>query len=112
MKVAASDRDSTSSTGSGGIMAGMKAAIMTGKSAEAPEPGSKKAVKDGSAHPHAGSSDARVSFEIHFCNLLTTLNSPVLSHCDGSKTCRRFPFTNAQSDGFVPTSLQLGSVRS
>lgn len=33
--------------------------VMTGKAAEAPEPGSKKAVKDGSAHPHAGS-DARV----------------------------------------------------
>lgn len=33
--------------------------VMSGKAAEAPESGSKKAVKDGSAHPHAGS-DARV----------------------------------------------------
>lgn len=39
----------------------MKAAISSGKSAEAPEiKTTKKAVKDGSAHPHAGS-DARVS---------------------------------------------------
>lgn len=65
VKSAGSDRDSTSqsSAGSGGIMNSMKAAIMDskpGKSAEAPEPSSKKAVKDGSAHPHAGS-DARVS---------------------------------------------------
>ena len=59
-KLAASDRDSNSSGGSHGLMAGVKAAIMSGKSAEAPEPSSKKAVKDGSAHPHAGS-DARVS---------------------------------------------------
>lgn len=59
MKVAGSDRDSTSSAGSGGIMNSMKQAIMSGKSAEAPENNSKKAVKDGSAHPHAGS-DARV----------------------------------------------------
>lgn len=57
--IASSDRDSNSSAGSGGIMNSMKAAIMSGKSAEAPEPSSKKAVKDGSAHPHAGS-DARV----------------------------------------------------
>lgn len=43
-------------------MNSMKAAIYSGKSAEAPEiKTSKKAVKDGSAHPHAGSgSDARV----------------------------------------------------
>lgn len=61
MKVAGSDRDSTSSAGSGGIMNSMKQAIMSGKSAEAPESNSKKAVKDGSAHPHAGS-DARVRF--------------------------------------------------
>ena len=59
VKIVVSDRDSTSSAGSGGIMNSMKQAIMSGKSAEAPEPGSKKAVKDGSAHPHAGS-DARV----------------------------------------------------
>jgi hypothetical protein len=40
----------------------MKAAINSGKAAEAPEikPNNKKAVKDGSAHPHAGS-DARVN---------------------------------------------------
>lgn len=62
-KVAGSD--STSSAGSGGIMNSMKAAIMSGKSAEAPESNSKKAVKDGSAHPHAGS-DARVSSKIFF----------------------------------------------
>lgn len=61
VKSAGSDRDntSTSSAGSHGIMNTVKAAIMSGKSAEAPEPSSKKAVKDGSAHPHAGS-DARV----------------------------------------------------
>jgi hypothetical protein len=53
-----SDKDSVGSSGSGGIMNSMKAAIY--KSAEAPEIKSKKAVKDGSAHPHAGS-DARVS---------------------------------------------------
>lgn len=40
-------------------MNSVKAVMMSGKSAEAPEPGSKKEVKDGSAHPHAGS-DARV----------------------------------------------------
>lgn len=58
-KAAGSDRESTtSSTGSGGIMNSMKQAIMK-PSAEAPENSSKKAVKDGSAHPHAGS-DARV----------------------------------------------------
>lgn len=62
VKVAGSDRDSTSSAGSGGIMNSMKQAIMSGKSAEAPESNSKKAVKDGSAHPHAGS-DARVRFQ-------------------------------------------------
>jgi hypothetical protein len=56
-KVTVSDRDSNSSAGSGGIMNSMKQAIMSGKSAEAPERESKK---DGSAHPHAGS-DARVS---------------------------------------------------
>lgn len=55
--VANSDRDS-----SGGIMNSMKAAIMSGKSAEAPEPSSKKVVKDGSAHPHAGS-DAKVRID-------------------------------------------------
>jgi hypothetical protein len=49
--------ESNSSAGSGGIMSSVKQVIT--KSAEAPEPGSKKAVKDGSAHPHAGS-DARV----------------------------------------------------
>lgn len=59
-KVTITDRDSNSSAGSGGIMSSMKQAIMSGKSAEAPENSSKKAVKDGSAHPHAGS-DARVS---------------------------------------------------
>lgn len=67
VKAIPSDRDSTtSSAGSGGgIMNSMKQAIMSGKpaveSAEAPENSSKKAVKDGSAHPHAGS-DARVRF--------------------------------------------------
>lgn len=40
-------------------MNSMKQAIMK-PSAEAPENSSKKAVKDGSAHPHAGS-DARVN---------------------------------------------------
>jgi len=60
-KLAASDRDSNSSAGSGGIMNSMKQAVMSVKPAEAPEkPTTKKAVKDGSAHPHAGS-DARVS---------------------------------------------------
>lgn len=48
-------------------MNSMKAAIMSGKSAEAPEPSSKKAVKDGSAHPHAGS-DARVRVNREFLN--------------------------------------------
>lgn len=55
-----SDRDSTSSAGSGGIMNSMKAVIKKDRAAEAPEPSANKAVKDGSAHPHAGS-DARVS---------------------------------------------------
>lgn len=42
-------------------MNSMKAAIYSGKAAEAPEIKSKKVVKDGSAHPHPGSgSDARV----------------------------------------------------
>jgi hypothetical protein len=51
-----SDKDSVSS--GSGIMNSMKAAIYSGKSAEAPE---MKTKKDGSAHPHAGSgSDARV----------------------------------------------------
>lgn len=60
-KGSSSDKDSVSS-GSGGIMNSMKAAISSGKSAEAPEiKPNKKAVKDGSAHPHAGS-DARVRF--------------------------------------------------
>lgn len=55
-----SDRDSTSSAGSGGIMNSMKAVMKSGgRASEAPEPSSNKAVKDGSAHPHAGS-DARV----------------------------------------------------
>lgn len=56
-----SDKDSVSSGSGGGIMNSMKAAIYSGKSAEAPEIKTKKAVKDGSAHPHAGS-DARVNF--------------------------------------------------
>lgn len=60
VKVANSDRESTSSAGSGGIVNSVKAVIM--KSSEAPERDSKKAVKDGSAHPHAGS-DARVSLD-------------------------------------------------
>jgi hypothetical protein len=60
-----SDRDSTSSAGSGGIMNSMKAVIKSGRAAEAPEPSSNKAVKDGSAHPHAGS-DARVKFNRQF----------------------------------------------
>lgn len=67
-----SDRDSTSSAGSGGIMNSMKAVIKSGgqRAAEAPEPSSNKAVKDGSAHPHAGS-DARVNlFSIHDDNLM------------------------------------------
>lgn len=50
-------------------MNSMKAAIMSGKAAEAPEPSSKKAVKDGSAHPHAGTgSDARVKNDKTFFN--------------------------------------------
>lgn len=41
-------------------MSSVKQVIASGKAAEAPaKSGSKKAVKDGSAHPHAGS-DARV----------------------------------------------------
>jgi hypothetical protein len=40
-------------------MNSMKAAIYSGKSAEAPE---MKTKKDGSAHPHAGS-DARVKMK-------------------------------------------------
>lgn len=55
--------DSASSAGSGGIMNSVKQVMMSGKAAEAPESGSKKAVKDGSAHPHAGS-DARVNKDI------------------------------------------------
>lgn len=58
-KSTGSDKDSVNSSGSGGIINSMKAAIVSGKSAEAPEIKTKKAVKDGSAHPHAGS-DARV----------------------------------------------------
>jgi hypothetical protein len=53
------DKDNVSSASGGGIMNSVKAAILSGKSAEAPEIKTKKAVKDGSAHPHAGS-DARV----------------------------------------------------
>lgn len=45
------------SSGSGGIMNSMKAAMYSGRAAEAPE---MKTKKDGSAHPHAGS-DARVN---------------------------------------------------
>lgn len=41
-------------------MNSMKAAIYSGRSAEAPEI---KTKKDGSAHPHAGS-DARVNFHL------------------------------------------------
>jgi hypothetical protein len=51
-----SGSESNSSAGSSGV----GKAVHSVKAAEAPEPGSKKAVKDGSAHPHAGS-DARVS---------------------------------------------------
>lgn len=61
VKAVASGGESTSSAGSGGIMNSVKAVITSGKAVEAPESGSKKAVKDGSAHPHAGS-DARVNF--------------------------------------------------
>ena len=62
-----SDRDSNSSAsgGSGGIVQSMKAAIQhtVGSSARAePVVGVKKAVKDGSAHPHAGS-DAQVNIQ-------------------------------------------------
>lgn len=48
-------------------MNSVKAVInSSGRSAEAPEMKTKgKAVKDGSAHPHAGS-DARVNFILHF----------------------------------------------
>lgn len=56
-KSSGSDKDSVSS--GSGIMNSMKAAIYSGKAAEAPEGKPKKVVKDGSAHPHAGS-DARV----------------------------------------------------
>jgi hypothetical protein len=61
-KLSVSDKDSVSSGSGagGGIMNTMKAAIYSGRAAEAPEIKTKKAVKDGSAHPHAGS-DARVS---------------------------------------------------
>lgn len=52
-----------SSNSGGGIMNSMKAAIYSGKSAEAPEIKTKK-VKDGSAHPHAGS-DARVRMNLN-----------------------------------------------
>ena len=55
-KASTSDKDSVSS-GSGGIMNSMKAAMYSGRAAEAPE---MKTKKDGSAHPHAGS-DARVN---------------------------------------------------
>lgn len=111
VKVAGSDRDSTSSAGSGGIMNSMKQAIMSGKSAEAPESNSKKAVKDGSAHPHAGS-DARVRLR----NVSALRNSDyrlssVLSHRDGCKTIRRRPFADAQGDGSLQASLQLSSLR-
>lgn len=63
-KSAGSDRDSNSSAsgGSGGIVQSMKAAIQHTVGSTRPEAtvGVKKAVKDGSAHPHAGS-DAQVS---------------------------------------------------
>lgn len=72
VKIVASDRDSNSSAGSGGIMNSVKQVIMSGKSSEAPEQASKKAVKDGSAHPHAGS-DARV-MRLKLMKSLTTLN--------------------------------------
>jgi len=48
-------------------MNSMKAAIYSGKAAEAPEVKPKKVVKDGSAHPHPGSgSDARVGRNFDF----------------------------------------------
>lgn len=56
-KASTSDKDSSVSSGSGGIMNSMKAAMYSGRAAEAPE---MKTKKDGSAHPHAGS-DARVN---------------------------------------------------
>ncbi|CAO1411679.1 unnamed protein product, partial [Diamesa serratosioi] len=54
VKSAGAERDSTNTNNSGGIMNSVKQAI-AGKAAEAPVPSSKKVVKDGSAHPHAGS---------------------------------------------------------
>jgi hypothetical protein len=71
VKSTAPDRDSNSSAGSGGIMSSVKQVIMSGKSSEAPERDSKKAVKDGSAHPHAGS-DAR------YYHTVTASNAPHL----------------------------------
>lgn len=112
--IATSDRESNSSAGSGGIMNSMKAAIMSGKSAEAPEPSSKKAVKDGSAHPHAGS-DARVrNFNFKFFSMqwLKTCYISVLSHSNGCSPSRCFKVTDAQSNGSLQTSLKLCSFRS
>ncbi|CRK97158.1 CLUMA_CG010554, isoform A [Clunio marinus] len=80
-KIAASDRDSSSgSGGSGGIMNSMKA-VIGGKAAEAPEPSSKKAVKDGSAHPHAGS-DARYYHTVTAVRRADVSRSPMLKVMD------------------------------
>lgn len=61
VKSAGAERDSNNTNTSGGIMNSVKQAI-AGKAAEAPVPSSKKIVKDGSAHPHAGS-DAQVIYK-------------------------------------------------
>lgn len=68
-------------------MGSVKQVIASGKAAEAPvKSGSKKAVKDGSAHPHAGS-DARVrkkNMRVSNQTITVKFLSPVLPHSDGS----------------------------
>lgn len=91
-KSSGSDKDSYSGStggGSGGIMHSMKQAIIGHKE---PSASGKTKVKDGSAHPHAGS-HAQVRqryypFETERQPLtLLLLFFAVLSHCNGSTAC-------------------------
>ncbi|XP_070498957.1 uncharacterized protein SNF4Agamma isoform X2 [Chironomus tepperi] len=83
-KSSGSDKDSVSSGSGGGIMNSMKAAIYSGKPAESPEGNKpKKVVKDGSAHPHAGSgSDARYYHTVTAVRRADQSRSPMLKVMD------------------------------
>lgn len=93
-------------------MNSMKAVINKGgRASEAPESSSNKAVKDGSAHPHAGS-DARV----RFCNAAnywerrltcTRYHISVLSHSHSRSSSWCITFTYAQSHGSLQTSFKF-----